>query len=393
MPYEKMSITTQAPVLSWANHELGHEEITMAKNVANLPFVFKHVALMPDVHLGKGALVGSVVATKDAIVPAAIGVDIGCGMAAIQTPYRADQLEGKLKQIRREIESLIPTGFNENKEADKMVLNWQGWREFQDLHEGVQHLDGKALKQMGSLGGGNHFIELCVDAEDQVWLMLHSGSRNIGNMLAKQHIKTGKELLKLANQKLPDPDLAYFVKGTPEFAAYWRDLQWAQRYAQFNRDVMMARFKQVVERHVGGGKAFKPLMSVNCHHNYAEQETHYGESVYVTRKGAVRAQEGDYGIIPGSMGAKSYIVKGKGCAESYCSCSHGAGRLLSRSAAKRTYTLDDLVQQTAGVECRKDAGVIDEIPAAYKPIDQVMANQADLVEVVATLKQVVCVKG
>jgi tRNA-splicing ligase RtcB (3'-phosphate/5'-hydroxy nucleic acid ligase) len=393
MPYEKMPITTQAPVLSWAHHDLGHEEIAMAKNVANLPFVFKHVALMPDVHLGKGALVGSVVATKDAIVPAAIGVDIGCGMAAIRTPYQASQLDGKLKQIRREIESLIPTGFNENKEADKMVLNWQGWREFSDLHEGVQHLEGRALKQMGSLGGGNHFIELCVDADDQVWLMLHSGSRNIGNMLAKHHIKTGKELLKLANQKLSDPDLAYFVKGTAEFSAYWRDLQWAQRYAQFNRDVMMARFKQIVERQVGGGKSFKPVMSVNCHHNYAEQETHYGESVYVTRKGAVRAQEGDYGIIPGSMGSKSYIVKGKGCAESYCSCSHGAGRLLSRSAAKRTYTLDDLIQQTEGIECRKDEDIIDEIPAAYKPIDQVMANQADLVEVVATLKQVICVKG
>ncbi|OUC12318.1 MAG: RNA-splicing ligase RtcB [Alkalinema sp. CACIAM 70d] len=393
MPYEKLKLSTRSPILSWANHDLGHEEIQMAKNVASLPFIFKHVSLMPDVHLGKGALVGSVIATKDAIIPAAIGVDIGCGMCAIKTPYTADQLDGKLKKIRQDIEAMIPVGFDENKDANKMVLNWQGWKSFKDLHEGVQHLESKALKQMGSLGGGNHFIEVCVDTENSVWLMLHSGSRNIGNMLAKNHIQTGRELAKMAGEKLPDPELAYFVEGTPEFAAYWRDLQWAQQYAQYNRDVMMARFKQIMERHLAGGKPFKPTLSVNCHHNYAERETHYGESVYVTRKGAVRAQEGDLGIIPGSMGAKSYIVRGKGCAESYCSCSHGAGRLLSRSKAKRTYTLDDLVQQTKGIECRKDEGIIDEIPAAYKPIEQVMENQNDLVEVVATLKQVVCVKG
>ncbi|MGI0493832.1 RtcB family protein [Alkalinema pantanalense CENA528] len=393
MPYEKLKLSTRSPILSWANHDLGHEEIQMAKNVASLPFIFKHVSLMPDVHLGKGALVGSVIATKDAIIPAAIGVDIGCGMCAIKTPYTADQLEGKLKKIRQDIEAMIPVGFDENKDANKMVLNWQGWKSFKDLHEGVQHLESKALKQMGSLGGGNHFIEVCVDTENSVWLMLHSGSRNIGNMLAKNHIHTGRELAKMAGERLPDPELAYFVEGTPEFAAYWRDLQWAQQYAQYNRDVMMARFKQIMERHMAGGKPFKPTLSVNCHHNYAERETHYGERVYVTRKGAVRAQEGDLGIIPGSMGAKSYIVRGKGCAESYCSCSHGAGRLLSRSKAKRTYTLDDLVQQTKGIECRKDEGIIDEIPAAYKPIEQVMENQNDLVEVVATLKQVVCVKG
>lgn len=393
MPYEKLTISTPKPVLSWANHDLGSEELKMAKNVASLPFVFKHVSLMPDVHLGKGALVGSVVATKDAIVPAAVGVDIGCGMCAIKTPFQAEQLEGKLKKIRQDIEAMIPVGFNENKEADKMVLNWQGWREFKNLHAGVQHLENKALKQMGSLGGGNHFLEVCLDAENQVWLMLHSGSRNIGNMLAQNHINTGKNLAKLAGEKLPDPDLAYFTAGTPEFDAYWRDLQWAQRYALFNRDVMMARFKQIVEKHLAGGKPTKPLMSVNCHHNYAEKEVHYGEEVYVTRKGAVRARETDYGIIPGSMGAQSYIVKGKGNHESYCSCSHGAGRLLSRAKAKKTYTLDDLVKQTQGIECRKDEGVLDEIPSAYKPIEQVMQNQADLVEVIATLKQVVCVKG
>jgi tRNA-splicing ligase RtcB (3'-phosphate/5'-hydroxy nucleic acid ligase) len=393
MSYTELPISSQTPVLSWANHDLSPDETKMAQNVASLPFVFKHLALMPDVHLGKGALVGSVVATKAAIIPAAIGVDIGCGMCAIQLPFHAEQLDGKLKKIRQEIEAAIPVGFNENKEADRQVLNWQGWQDFTQLHDGVSHLESKALKQMGSLGGGNHFIEVCIDAQDGVWLMLHSGSRNIGNMLAQRHIATGQNLAKMAGETLPDKDLAYFVEGTAEFAAYWRDLQWAQAYAKFNRDVMMTRFKAIVERHASGGKPTKPLLSVNCHHNYAEKETHYGESVYVTRKGAVRAQKDDYGIIPGSMGAKSFIVKGKGCAESYCSCSHGAGRLMSRSKAKKTYTLDDLVAQTAGVECRKDDGILDEIPAAYKPIEQVMANQADLVEVVATLKQVVCVKG
>jgi tRNA-splicing ligase RtcB (3'-phosphate/5'-hydroxy nucleic acid ligase) len=314
-------------------------------------------------------------------------------MAAIKTPFHADQLDGKLKKIRLDMEAAIPVGFNENKDAEKPVVNWQGWQDFKDLHPGVQHLESKALKQLGSLGGGNHFLEVCLDTEDQVWLMLHSGSRNIGNMLAQRHIETAKELARLANTALPDKDLAYFVQGTAEFEAYWRDLQWAQDYARFNREVMMARFQKVVEKNLVGGKPTKPLLQVNCHHNYAEQEVHFGESVYVTRKGAVRAQENDYGIIPGSMGAKSFIVKGKGNCDSYCSCSHGAGRLMSRAKAKLNFTLDDLIHQTQNVECRKDEGILDEIPAAYKPIETVMANQADLVDVVATLKQVVCVKG
>ncbi len=316
-----------------------------------------------------------------------------CGMGAIKTPFTAEQLEGKLKKIRLDIEAEIPVGFNQNKVVEKSVTNWQGWADFRDLHSGVQHLESKAMNQMGSLGGGNHFLEVCVDSENQVWLMLHSGSRNIGNMLTQNHISTAKELVKLADIRLPDQDLAYFVAGTPEFAAYWHDLQWAQNYARFNRDVMMARFKRIVEKHLAGGKPTKPLLSVNCHHNYAEKEVHFGENVYVTRKGAVRAREEDYGIIPGSMGAKSFIVKGKGNADSYCSCSHGAGRLMSRNKAKLNFTLDDLIEQTKGVECRKDEGVLDEIPGAYKSIETVMSNQADLVEIVATLKQVVCVKG
>lgn len=394
MSYQPLKLSAPKSVLSWANHDLGPAETKMAKNVASLPFVYKHVALMPDVHLGKGALVGSVVATKDAVIPAAVGVDIGCGMGAVQTSFNTNQLDSKvLKQIRLDIEATIPVGFNQNDEADKSVYNWQRWQDFKHLHSGVQHLEKKALRQMGSLGGGNHFIEVCVDTDDQVWLMLHSGSRNIGNMLAQNHIRTAKELAKLAEMKLPDLDLAYFVAGTSEFAAYWRDLQWAQDYARYNREVMMARFKRIVEKHLAGGKPTKPVLSVNCHHNYAEQEMHYGEQVYVTRKGAVRARQEDYGIIPGSMGAKSYIVKGKGNLESYCSCSHGAGRTMSRTKAKKHFTLDDLIEQTQGVECRKDKGILDEIPGAYKPIEEVMANQADLVEVVATLKQVVCVKG
>ncbi|GAC1458358.1 MAG: RtcB family protein [Chamaesiphon sp.] len=393
MPYEQLNLSTPKPVFSWANHELGKDETKMAKNVASLPFVFKHVALMPDVHLGKGALVGSVIATQEAIIPAAVGVDIGCGMCAIKTPFVADRLEGKLQQIRQDIEALIPLGFHENEDVDAQVLNWEGWQDFKHLHSGVQHLEAKALKQMGSLGGGNHFIEICVDEKNQVWLMLHSGSRNIGNVLAQRHIETAKELAQLANMSLPDLELAYFVQGTSEFDTYWHDLQWAQNYARVNREVMMARSKRVMEKHLADDQPFTPCLQVNCHHNYAEREVHFGEEVYVTRKGAVRAQQDDYGIIPGSMGAKSYIVKGKGNAASYCSCSHGAGRLMSRNKAKRNFTLEDLIQQTQGVECRKDEGVLDEIPGAYKPIDQVMENQFDLVEVVATLKQLVCVKG
>ncbi|AGY60408.1 RtcB family protein [Gloeobacter kilaueensis] len=393
MPFEKLDLSAAAPVFSWANHPLAENEARMAANVASLPFVFKHVALMPDVHLGKGALVGSVLATRDAIIPAAVGVDVGCGTVALKTPFVGDQLEGKLKQIRLDIEKMIPVGMAENAQVESEVTHWSGWRSFSALHPGVQRCEQKALKQAGSLGGGNHFIEICVDTEQAVWLMLHSGSRGIGNLLAQRHIDTARDLAKLAQMHLPDPDLAYFVSNTPEFDAYWHDLQWAQDYARFNREIMMARLKRVVEKQLAGGRPFKPLLMVNCHHNYAEREVHYGEKVYVTRKGAVRAQQGDLGIIPGSMGAKSFIVRGKGNRESYCSCAHGAGRLMSRHRAKQTFSLDDFIAQTAGVECRKDTGLIDEIPGAYKPIDGVMAQQSDLVEVVATLKQVVCVKG
>jgi len=392
MPYEKLPIgSEQHEILSWANHEFSLEEQAMLRNVSRLPCLFKHVALMPDAHLGKGSMVGSVVATKEAVIPATVGVDIGCGMMAVKTPFKSHILDGKLKDLRLAIEEAIPTGFSENKETVDEASDWEGWQDFDDLHRGVRDRKAKAMKQLGSLGGGNHFIEVCLDTENFVWLMLHSGSRNIGKELADRHISTAKSLWELS--ELPAPDLAYFVQGTPEFAAYWKDLKWAQGYAMKNREIMMARLLKVFNKMFNHRQPFKPEVQVNCHHNYVALEEHYGEKVFVTRKGAINAQKDAFGIIPGSMGAKSFIVRGRGLAESFNSCSHGAGRKMSRGAAKRAFTKDDLARQTSGVECRKDVGVLDEIPGAYKSIEAVMKNQEDLVEVVAEIKQVVCVKG
>jgi tRNA-splicing ligase RtcB len=392
MPHNKLNISgANADILSWVNHALSTDEHNMLRNVSRLPCLYKHVALMPDAHLGIGSMVGSVIATKDAVIPATVGVDIGCGMAAIKTPFKSSILEGKLKDLRHQIERTIPVGFNEHKEAVDESLAWEGWKSFDKLHKGVQHRKGKAMKQLGTLGGGNHFLEVCLDTEDYVWLMLHSGSRNIGNEVASRHIETAKSLHKLS--ELPDPNLAYFIQGTEEFKNYWRDLEWSQGYAFKNREIMMKRLLRQFNRMFNDGEDFVPEISVNCHHNYVSPEIHFGEEVYVTRKGAIRADQGMYGIIPGSMGAKSFIVSGLGNAQSFNSCSHGAGRKMSRTAAKKAFTREDLERQTAGVECRKDAGVIDEIPSAYKDIDEVMRNQSDLVEVVAQLKQVVCVKG
>ena len=392
MPYQKLPIGgAHAEILSWANHEFSYEEQSMLRNVSRLPCLFKHVALMPDAHLGKGSMVGSVVATRDAVIPATVGVDIGCGMMAVKTPFKSGILDGKLKELRLAIEEAIPVGFNAYKEAVDESSYWAGWKDFSERHEGVHDRKAKAMKQLGTLGGGNHFIEVCLDTESFVWLMLHSGSRNIGKELADRHISTAKSLWKLA--ELPSPDLAYFIQGTPEFAAYWEDLKWAQGYAMKNREIMMARLLKVFNKMFNHRETFEPEMAVNCHHNYVALEKHYGEKVFVTRKGAINADRGVYGIIPGSMGAKSFIVKGRGLAESFNSCSHGAGRKMSRGAAKRHFTSADLIKQTAGVECRKDHGVLDEIPGAYKSIEAVMKNQKDLVEVVAEIKQVVCVKG
>ena len=392
MPYEKLTISGgQHDVLSWANHEFSLEEQSMLRNVSRLPCVFKHVALMPDAHLGKGSMVGSVVATKDAVIPATVGVDIGCGMMAVKTPFKSGILDGKLKELRLAIEEAIPVGFHDYRDPVDESDDWNGWESFTELHEGVQDRKAKAMKQLGTLGGGNHFIEVCLDTENFVWLMLHSGSRNIGKELADRHISTAKSLWKLS--ELPSPDLAYFIQGSPEFEAYWKDLKWAQTYAMKNREIMMERLLRVFNKMFNHRQPFKPELAVNCHHNYVALEEHYGEKVFVTRKGAINADKGVYGIIPGSMGAKSFIVEGRGLPESFNSCSHGAGRKMSRGAAKRHFTSADLEKQTAGVECRKDHGVLDEIPGAYKSIEAVMKNQEDLVKVAAEIKQVVCVKG
>jgi tRNA-splicing ligase RtcB len=390
--YEKLTIGgSQHDILSWAHHEFSIEEQAMLRNVSRLPCLFKHVALMPDAHLGVGSMVGSVVATKDAVIPATVGVDIGCGMMAVKTPFKSHILDGKLKELRLAIEETIPTGFTEHRESVDESSYWEGWDHFADLHQGVRDRKAKAMKQLGTLGGGNHFIEVCLDTENFVWLMLHSGSRNIGKELADRHISTAKSLWKLS--ELPAPDLAYFIQGTPEFAAYWKDLKWAQSYAMKNREIMMTRLMKVFNKLFNHRQPFKPVLEVNCHHNYVALEEHYGEKVFVTRKGAINADKHAFGIIPGSMGSKSFIVKGRGAPESFNSCSHGAGRKMSRGAAKRAFTKDDLARQTAGVECRKDTGVLDEIPGAYKSIEAVMKHQEDLVEVVAEIKQVVCVKG
>jgi tRNA-splicing ligase RtcB len=390
MPIKKV-VNARVPVKIWSE-TVEDSALEQLKNIAALPFVFKHVAAMADVHLGKGATVGSVIATEGAVVPAAVGVDIGCGMCAVKLEgVTSARLDGKLAKMRAEIERSVPVGFNENRDPDARAQNWARWADFGELHKRAQGLKNKALRQLGSLGGGNHFIEVCLDAEDGVWVMLHSGSRNIGKSLAEYHIDSAKGLMKKMFISLPDPDLAYFAQGTPEFAAYLRDLLWAQDYALMNREVMMGRVLDQVGRLLGVPAEVE--LSVNCHHNFAVWENHFGRDVLVTRKGAVRARKGDMGIIPGSMGTKSFIVRGKGEPESFDSCSHGAGRRMSRSEARRRFGAADLAKQTEGVECRKDGGVVDEIPAAYKSIEEVMANQSDLVEIVAELKQVLCVKG
>jgi len=392
MPFKKLPIGgAHSEVLSWADHEFSAEEQSMLRHVSRLPCLFKHVALMPDAHLGIGSMVGSVIATKEAVIPATVGVDIGCGMMAVKTPFKSGILEGKLRELRFAIEKEIPVGRGAHRESVDESSCWDGWKDYSDLHSGVRDRKEKAMRQLGTLGGGNHFIEVCLDTENSVWLMLHSGSRNIGKELADRHISTAKSLWELS--ELPSPDLAYFIQGTPEFAAYWKDLKWAQAYAMKNREIMMTRLMGVFNRMFNHREPFEPEIQVNCHHNYVALEEHYGEKVFVTRKGAINADKDVYGIIPGSMGSKSFIVQGRGLAESFNSCSHGAGRKMSRGAAKRAFTKDDLARQTSGVECRKDVGVLDEIPGAYKSIEAVMKNQRDLVKIIAEIKQVVCVKG
>jgi tRNA-splicing ligase RtcB len=377
------------PIKLWTRiEEVESAALTQLKGIAALPWCFSHVAVMPDVHLGKGATVGAVVAMKGALAPAAVGVDIGCGMAAQRTSLNARDLPDDLGVLRAAVEARIPVGFAAH--PDGSLARGQAlFGEFSALDARVHPLEGRARQQLGTLGGGNHFLELCVDQDDAVWLLLHSGSRNIGKELAEIHIARAKRLAH--NRDLPDRDLAVFLAGTVEMDAYRGDLFWAQRYAALNRHVMLELYREVLRASVRADVTF--AAPIACHHNYVAEEVHYGESVLVTRKGAIRAGLGELGIIPGSMGTRSYIVRGRGCAEAFESASHGAGRRMSRGEAKRRFTVEDLRAQTAGVECRKDGGVLDEIPGAYKSIDEVMANQAELVEVVAELKQVLCVKG
>lgn len=386
--------TQKVPVKIWAKEEdVETGAIQQLKNTASLPFVFKHVSAMPDVHFGMGATVGSVVATKNAICPACVGVDIGCGMMAVKTDLDHRVVQDKISEIRKSIERSVPVGFYENQIIREDVLTWAADQKH-FLNDLPKNLVNKALAQMGTLGGGNHFIEICLDLDNNVWVMLHSGSRGIGNVLARKHIDVAKGLMKKFFVELPDPDLAFLPQKTDEFDNYIKDLQWCQSYAFQNRIQMMRLVLKDLSFAIYGedGKV-KTSNEVNCHHNYVAWENHFGENVMVTRKGAVRAQTGDMGIIPGSMGAKSFIVRGLGNPESFNSCSHGAGRKMSRTKAKEKFTLEDLRQQTMGVECKKDDSVLDEIPGAYKSIDEVMDNQKDLVEIVAQLKQIMCIKG
>jgi len=386
------------PIRLWADPDsVEPQALQQLYNVSTVPQI-AGVAVMPDVHVGIGATVGSVIAMRGAVCPAAVGVDIGCGMTAVRTSLTAADLPEDLGTLRNRIERAIPVGRGSHPNpVDPAKLggfdsaHWtQFWSEFDALAPAVHARRERALSQMGTLGSGNHFIELCLDTEDRVWLMLHSGSRNVGKELAEHHINIARALNH--NQGLVDRDLAVFLEYSPQMAAYRSDLFWAQEYARYNRAVMMALFQHVIAR---AFKAAQPRFeqTISCHHNYVAEETYDGEKLLVTRKGAIRAGAGEFGIIPGSMGTRSYIVKGLGNRAAFNSASHGAGRRMSRAKAKRSFTQADLEQQTAGVECRKDTGVLDEIPGAYKPIEEVMAAQTDLVEVAAELRQLICVKG
>lgn len=394
-------------VKSWTSGvEVDWDTVEQLRNIAELPILAGHIAVMPDVHLGKGATVGSVIPTRGAIIPAAVGVDIGCGMAAVRTEIRAHQLPDSLRRLRSRIEERVPVGFNAHDrplnpihDGLRGVALANTGRMLAKRYEALRIMDviGKhdhrrTYNQLGTLGGGNHFIELCLDESDSVWVMLHSGSRNIGKTIGETAIHMAREIAEREERRLRDRDLAWLDEGTAEFDMYVEALHWAQDYAAHNRALMMHEVL-IALREEFGREIATLENAVQCHHNYASIEEHFGRKVWVTRKGAVSARAGELGIIPGSMGARSFIVRGKGNADSYCSCSHGAGRRLSRGAARRAFTVADLKRQTAGVECRKDAGVLDEIPGAYKDIDAVMAAQSDLVEVVHTLKQVMCIKG
>ncbi len=404
--YELHSIEGGVPVKSWTRGiPVEASAIEQVKNIASLPFIHSHVALMPDVHFGIGATIGSVIPTVGAIIPAAVGVDIGCGMSAVQTSLTASDLPDNLHDLRHDIERGVPAGRREWRKPP--AETYKMWKENASLVTGLDKvLDSmrskgftkrmhrasqKALYQLGTLGGGNHFVEICLDESQRVWAMLHSGSRGIGNALGTHFIDVAKQDMRRHIVNLPDENLAYLTEGSDIFDDYVMAVSWAQQYAWANRELMMMHVLKSLRHRI---KPFdKTMLVVDCHHNYVQKERHFGEDVWLTRKGAVRARKDDLGIIPGSMGDRSFIVRGKGCVDSFESCSHGAGRIMSRTEARKRFTLEDHERDTTGVECRKDKAVIDETPKAYKDIDAVMKAQGDLVEIVHTLKQVVCVKG
>lgn len=398
MPIKTVITKGKVPVKIYTD-DIEHQAYQQLLNISQLPFIHSHVAAMPDVHFGKGATVGSVIPCKGAIIPAAVGVDIGCGMNALRLSIKAKDLPDNLRAVRSAIEEAIPVGFDRHKtdkaRASTVRALSVGIDEVLNKHPKILKMMKKPyqtwVRQLGTLGGGNHFIELCLDENDDVWIMLHSGSRGIGNMIGQYFIRMAQKDMERHIHNLPHKDLAYFTEGAEHFNDYVTAVHWAQDYAMENRREMMRLIVDALKKALPKFGVTKE--AINCHHNYVSMENHFGENVFITRKGAIRAGQDELGIIPGSMGAKSFIVSGKGNPESFCSCSHGAGRKMSRSKAKREFSKVDLEAQTEGIECRKDTGVIDEIPGAYKDIDVVMDHQHDLVDVVHTLHQVVCVKG
>jgi tRNA-splicing ligase RtcB len=403
----KQVIEGRVPIKMWSD-DIDEATRNQLSKLGGMPFIYKHLAVMPDVHLGKGSTIGSVVPTKNAIIPACVGVDIGCGMLACKLPgLDVRELKDKQWEIFTGIENLIPTGMKNNGASSiERVSKALGYSVMGDIagevhaiqrdrghHSKISRALEKTLQQMGTLGGGNHFIEICESEKGDVWLMLHSGSRGVGNLIAQHHISVARDEMKRMFIDLPDPDLAYFVEGKPDFEAYMHDMQWAQLFAKRNRSVMAQIVIEYLYSNYHRVEFEAAIEVIDCHHNYVEKENHFGSNVWITRKGAVRARTGDLGIIPGSMGARSFIVRGLGNPQSFNSCSHGAGRTMSRGAARKAFQATDVVSQTMGVACDKTSAVVDEIPGSYKDIDAVMANQSDLVEIVETLKQFVCVKG
>lgn len=399
----KGTLSGRIPIHLWTDIAgVESSALQQLKDTTQVPILVQHLAAMPDVHTGAGATIGSVLATQGGVIPSAVGVDIGCGMCAMRLDgVHPSEITLRITEIRSLIERSIPVGFTANQKSTKAAVEWKGWQDFDKLPKELFDNRGKGRKyatlrsdaehKLCSLGGGNHFIELSVSQDLDAWVVLHSGSRNIGLKLANHFIGKAKEICASRHLPIPNKDLAYLPADTDEFHQYMFAVQWAQNYAEENREQMLGRVLQVMDRILE--RTIDSSKQVNCHHNFVQEEEHFGQKVLITRKGAIQALKGQMGIIPGSMGSKSYIVRGLGNPDAFNSASHGAGRKMSRSEAKRTFTLEDALRQTEGVECKKDESVLDELPGAYKDIDVVMANQTDLVEKVETLKQLLCIKG